>query len=176
MTDKNWWENALDRLSQSQNLFFPQEGKNRFRLFWAEGRDELPYVEVTSYWQGKPRRRYMMMGYSPDDQTPIPRGIVLARTAFRSIIDLVSEGYELFDPERGHGITIIRSGRGLDTSYTVIASMHPIPIPDELKEQLSEFDLSAVARSYEEGQRQRSGVRESSSVEDSSAGEEGEDW
>lgn len=147
-----YWQNLLGTLEGGDSQFiFLKPGKKRLRLLSPE--DHPPYHrEVTTEYMGRKRTKYMTLAWAPqdeEDETPV-KGLLMAKTVWKGIVTLQAEGYELFHPEEGHGITIVRSGAGLDTDYTVLPSKQAVEVPDEVLEFLDTMDLDDVVSAYEE--------------------------
>ena len=150
------WGEILSSLSSSSMYFRPKEGRTRVRLLLPKG--EAPtkfYREVQTSYNGKVKPRYLVMalifdgeGVSPEmAKTATP--MVIAKTVLKGIISLLVEGYDLFDPEEGHGLTIIRTGQGLNTDYSVMPSQKPIPIPADITWPSDDFDT--IAETFTQG-------------------------
>jgi len=87
------------------------------------------YREVQSEFMGRKKRKYLFLAMTEEGDV---RTLVAPVTVFKAIISLILEGYELWDREKGYGIVIARRGSGLDTSYGVLPSRGPQPIPLEV--------------------------------------------
>jgi hypothetical protein len=135
------WGDLLERLQSnaSTHFIFPKAGRTRVRLLTKPG--EPFYVEVQAEYQGRSKTKYMLlaidMGAEEEDKRP--KGLIVSKTVFKSFVSLLTEGHELFDPEKGYGVTIIRSGAGLDTSYSVVPSPKPIHVSQDVIEDCPTF-------------------------------------
>jgi len=186
--DGNKWQGLLDQLSETTSgpFFFIKEGKTRVRLVPQKETSDHFFVETTRVFRGKTRSRYIILGVvagvstqelSDEWKTKVAP-IVVPKTVVKSILQLLAEGYDLLGPE-GNGITIIRDGKGIDTSYNVLPSPKPIPIPDGLTypdstlEELSqEFYQSSLERDQGRSGEESQEPKEEKQTEESS----GEDW
>jgi hypothetical protein len=177
-TDPEYWDKVLESLqSGDTNFIFIKPGRTRIRLLRdSEGSF---YQEVESTFRGRTRTKYMLLAYSPDvdteDDSALIKGLLLSKTAFRGAVTLQAEGYELFDPEEGYGLTIVRTGSGLDTDYTVLPSKKPIEVPEAILEELTDVSLVKVAKAYTEFSASR-GNGQSNSEEKEEDESAPEDW
>lgn len=159
------WDDLLDNLkSGSGNFIYPKDGKTRLRMLPTEPL----YTEAISIYQGNPRTKYLLAAYDPEAENPTIKVVVLTKAAFRSLVAMITEGYEFFDLDDGFGITIVRSGSGGDTSWMILPSRKAISVDEDIRESLEDFDLVAQAKEYEESQKRRAaeGKRKKGSSED----------
>jgi len=130
------WPAMLDSLEAggaNGNILFPKSGKTRIKLVLEDEDDEESwYQEAVGEFQGKVKSRYILRGcvLFPSQEEKKIMGIVVAKTAMKGIVGLLTEGYELFDPEEGHGITISKTGAMLNTSWGVTPSPKPVEVED----------------------------------------------
>lgn len=94
------------------------------------------------------RTKYLILAVViSSDEEDLVRPVILPKTPLQDILSILAEGYDLFDPEEGFGISINRTGSGLDSKYSVLPSKKAFPLADELEwppEDLDEFaDLFA---------------------------------
>ena len=160
----NKWQNLLDEMNQGQGgpFFFPKEGKTRLRLTPQPGTDDEFYSETRSVFRGKEKVKYIILAYVagtsqgelPEEMKYKVHPVVISKTVLKSILSLLAEGYDLLDPEDGHGLTLIRTGQKLDTSYNVMPSPSPVPLPDDL--EYPDDNLEELARLYYEQSLERS--------------------
>lgn len=168
------WEQLLEELQSggSANFIFAKKPKNRIRLI----RDpkQPVFAEVSSTFrrqgvEGTTKTKYMILAVdltAPEDDEEVKvKGLIVSKTVFRSIVALITEGYEFFDPTTGHGVTISKSGVGLQTQYSVMPSQKAQPLdPDLLK------DLPLLSTLQEEyvklNSRQGNGNAEETAAED----------
>lgn len=149
-----YWKNVFDNLGQGGNssFIFPKNGKTQVRLIRKEGAPF--YVEVPSFYRGKERTKYLLMAWNPnakddDGNTEyMIRGLVVPKTAFKAIAAHLAEDYDFFNPKSGHGLTLVRSGEGRDTAYTVIPSAKPVPLPQQLKGVLAKTSFKLLIAEY----------------------------
>lgn len=156
-----YWSNLLDQLQKGGGDFlFLKPGKHHLRLVQPP-KGERPFLEVKTHYRGKPRTKYMVLVVDMDEDEKKIRGALLARTAWQGIVSLLAEGFELFDADNGYGVTVIRSGSGLNTEYSVLPSRKPVPLPNEVRNQETP-SLADTAQAYLEMQKKReSGKSES---------------
>jgi len=135
-TKQTNWQAVLDDLGAESNdprLFFLKGGRNRLRLIPEDPQDPKSFfTTVTRTYQGQSRVKFLIRALvmsNDEDATPSIRAIPIGKTAMKAILNLLAEGYDLLDPKTGHGVTIVRSGSALDTSYTVVSSPKPVPVP-----------------------------------------------
>lgn len=137
----NQWQNLLEQLNQKGgDLLFLKPGKTRVKLLLQENQDPQNFFEQTTrFWQGQPRTRYLVWcTVMPDpkskEENPNAgqaRALLLNKTTLSDIIQLLAEGYDLFDQEEGHGLVINKVGEKLETSYTVMPSQRPVVVKNE---------------------------------------------
>lgn len=136
------WQKALDELGDGSGpFFFFKASKTNVRLVCFEENPEHFFAAATTVFKGKPKSKYVVFGQVLKTQGRdlsekwinkiVP--LVITKTALKSIISLLAEGYELFDPAQGFGITLMKSGSGTDTEYNVMPSPQVVPLNlDEL--------------------------------------------
>jgi hypothetical protein len=172
MSAVNWEDLRATLLGGGETQFlFLKAGRTPLRLLWPEDAD-APFVSVKAYYQGRVRQRWAAAAFRPQEPQAI-KAAILPKSVAQAILDLLIEGYELFDMEKGHGITVIRTGLGLETSYNVVASRDPVPVPPETRAALKAFSLHAAAGAYEQMQEARSGKED---VSDSGENSQPADW
>lgn len=178
-TDPEFWDKVLESLQGGDtNFIFIKPGRTRVRLL--RDKDGDFFREVESTFRNRTRTKYMLLAYSPDveaeEGSSIVKGLLLSKTAFRGAVTLQAEGYELFDPEEGYGLTIVRTGSGLDTDYTVLPSKKPILVPESVLSELEETDLGKVAKAYIEFSASRSSGSTETSDDEEQEESAPEDW
>lgn len=159
------WQNLLDDMQSGQGgpFFFPGEGKTRLRLVAQEGTSDEFFAETRAVFRGKEKVKYIVLAYVvgssskelPEEMKGKITPVVVSKTVLRGILSLLAEGYDLLDPEDGHGLTLIRSGKGLDTSYNVMPSPTSVVLPDDLEfpvETLEELAQMYYTQSLERSQ------------------------
>lgn len=165
------WSGLLDRLQQggSNSFLFAKNPKNRYRLLHLDG--EPFFVEVKSDFRGKVKVKYMLLALdmAAELDERIPKGLIIAKTPFKAIVALLSEGYDLFS-ENGYGVTILKSGTGLDTSYSVMPSPKAIPVDPDLLDGAPTFEY--LLKEYEAMAARRAEKPEGDAEEKT----EGNDW
>lgn len=135
------WQKALDELGDGSGpFFFLKSPKTNVRLVCLEEDPEKFFAGATTVFKGKPKTKYVVFAMILKTQgrelaekwknKVIP--LVLTKTAIKSILSLLSEGYDLFEPENGFGITIMKSGAGTDTEYNIMPSPQAVPIPADV--------------------------------------------
>lgn len=136
--DNNQWQNLLDQMNSSGNFYRLKEGKTRLRLIAPQERvDQKPVIffeEVQSTFRGRTKTKYMILclvlegkGAKPEMATTVTP-VIVTKTVIKGILGLLAEGYDLFDPTEGYGFSINRTGSGLETDYSVLASRKPVPL------------------------------------------------
>lgn len=140
------WQSLLDGMKSGGAFVFPQEGKTRLRLVLPEGEDMYHFFREVINSYGRTKYLVLAVVVSSDDLDLI-RPIILPKTPLQDILSILAEGYELFDLEEGFGLSINRTGSGLDSKYSVLPSKGAYPLSEELEwppEDLDEFaDLFA---------------------------------
>ena len=154
------WQTLLDGMQSGGAFLFPQEGKTRLRLVLPEGENMYHFYRevINSYG----RTKYLIVAIVPSsDDANLVRPIILPKTPLQDILTILAEGYELFSPEEGFGITITRTGSGLDSKYSVLPSPKPVPLdPEEFEwpdEDLDEFAELFAKNAKDRKQRRASG-------------------
>lgn len=136
------WGDVLDKLQAggSSNFIFCKQQRTRLRLVHKPG--EPYYTEVTSEFQGRKKTKFMVLAIDmgSEDEEQKVKGAILAKTPFRAIVSLLSEGFNLWDPKDGFGVTVVKTGSGLETQYSVMPSQKVLPIDEELIEAAPTFE------------------------------------
>jgi len=141
----NAWQAMLDELQSGASgpNFFLKAGKTRIRLIPEPGTedDETPtfFVPVTSSYRGKERPKYLLSAVVlgaegrelREDQINTVIPVVVPKSVLQDILNNLASGWDLFDLMTGHGISIMKSGSGLNTDYNVTMSPKPIPLIEE---------------------------------------------
>lgn len=130
------WEAMLESLEAggaNGNILFPKSGKTRIKLVLEDDDDEASwYTEAVGEFNGKVRTRYILRAavlFPAQDEKKL-MGVVVAKTAMKAIVGMLAEKYDLTDPEEGHGITLSKTGEGLNTTWGATPSPKPIEIED----------------------------------------------
>lgn len=162
--------------------FFVKEGRTRVRLLGLEdpANPESFYAETTnSYGKTKFVVFGEVLGTDQGELSPQFAGkvvpIICPKTVIEYILSLLIEGYTLWGDEGAHGITIHRTGSGLDTNYNVIPSSKPIGFTEgvEMPDQsLAEVAIAFADASEERAKNAGSGGKRGGK----DGGMSGEDW
>lgn len=156
------WQKALDDLaSGSTTFFFMKQPKTRIRLVNQETDPEHFFMPVTSVFRGKEKVKYLVMGVVistegrelADNWKNKIVPIVMPKTVIKSILTYLAEGYDFFDPKEGYGITIAKSGSGMEMDYTVLPSPQAVSLPEKVIP--ADKTLEDFAAAFEEFQRNR---------------------
>lgn len=156
------WESLLEDLNSkaggggSGNIYYIKREKTRVRLVLVPGRDPRRFfVETQKIFQNKTSLCYLVPAVVlstnvKDDQYADPlkvKWVRVPKTLLPQIVALIVEGFEIFHPTEGHGITIDQI-KGERTSYMVRASPKPVALdwdnlvwPDETLETASENEI-----------------------------------
>lgn len=159
MSNKSW-QTMLEDMQSSEGggkFFFVQKGRTRVRLIPEKGTEtnEFPsfFIETQGFWQNKPKKRFVVRGLvveadgrelSEEDQHTV-RPLLVAPQVVKKILALLSGGWDLLGTDTGHGITILRSGTGINTEYDVVVSPTAKPIAEfgsiiDMPESLAQLD------------------------------------
>ena len=127
---------ALEAGASSPYTFL-KPGDNMIRLVLEQGRKPTEFFEFAeNYYNGKPTKKWVVLGLvkiqegaeaSAEDFYTV-KPIVLPTQVRTSIVNNAARGFELFDAEKGYGLTIVKSGSGLNTKYEVVMTVNPVPI------------------------------------------------
>lgn len=177
----DYWKDVLDGLGAAgggSDFIFPKNGKTLVRLIQ---RPNSPfYAEVESTFRNRTKTKYMLMAWKPaakdEEAEDKVRGLILPKTAFKAIVALLAEGYEFFDPTKGHGLSIVRSGEALDTNYTIVPSNKEVPLPVSLKKQIAETSFDKLIKTYDEMRNRRGGKSTGSGEGSADGDEEADSW
>lgn len=139
MANTSKWDKLAQELETGQRgpITFIKRGDNRIRLILPPGRKETEFFEQTfNYYQGKPSPKYLVFGLlieqegnmlpEEDQKKIVP--ILVGKKILQSLVANAKRGFELFDPEKGYGVTIVKSGQMQGTTYEVIMSRDPISV------------------------------------------------
>ncbi len=149
------WGTILNQLNSASKWFRPKEGRTRLRLVLQKGdQPQQFYREVQSSFNGKVKSRFMVLALvlegngAKEEMTYTVTPVVLPKTVLKGLVSLLAEGYDLFSPD-GHGVTLTRTGQGLDTDYSVMPSKNPVALPAEIIWPDEPFDQ--LAESFTQG-------------------------
>lgn len=184
------WQNMLEQLDSGGDgvYYYPKDGRTRMRLLPVpNSTNGVFYRQTARHWQGQMRNRYIFFAVVlTEEEKNQVKVVVTNKTVLKGILQLLAEGYDLLDFEEGTGITLVRAGKGLETTYNVMPSKKPLPIdPGTL--EWPEQNLSELATEFERKSRERDETRQSNetpqtpeSIPDklrkSSKESTGEDW
>ena len=129
------WEAVLSEFESKEGgmYLFPEVGTTRVRILVSPEREPTQFWQpvVTTYAE-KARTRHMIPLLVADAQGTFQYEVkyaVVAKTVLKDILSILAAGeYDLLHPEKGHGVSIIRTGEGLGTRYSVMPSKNQIPI------------------------------------------------
>lgn len=134
-------------LAGPSNFIFPKAGSTKLRLVPDPEGSIIRQIETS--FRGKPKTKYLTLGYSLGVEGPIKvKVVVLPRSCVKAIVSLQAEGYSFYS-EEGHGISIVRTGEGFSTTYQVVPSPKPIPLPPDF-EKMELPKLSEAEKEYAE--------------------------
>ena len=151
--DPKMWEDQLQEteVETEGTYLFPQAGKTTVRLLLAPEREiSEAFQPVLRSFKGKERLQYMIPVVQTDNNVKI---MVMAKTVYKGILQLLANGWELFNPDTGHSIIIDRKGEGLKTTYTVTITPNPVKV-DYLTFNWYEGELADYARKMEASDRE----------------------
>lgn len=154
------WGELLDRLQRggSESFLYTKQQRTRVRLVRKPG--EPYYAELATSYQGRAKTKFMILAVdmgAADDERKV-KGLILAKTPFKQIVALLTEGYDLWDLEGGYGVTIMKSGAGLETQYSVMPSQKPLAVDPALVADAPTFE--ELQFEYEKMQKSRATVDE----------------
>jgi hypothetical protein len=132
------WTKVLNSLKTTSRWVMPKNGRTKARLVLPDENDPRHfYEEVKNSYMGNVRSKYMVFALLFEGENVTPEmsttvtPLVVPKTVLKGIISLLAEGYDLFGPD-GHGITVTRTGKGLNTSYSVLPSRKPVDLPEDM--------------------------------------------
>ncbi len=176
------WNSLLDQLSTNANFVRLKEGTTKVRLVQlpamvsGEGGSFTFWGEAESEFRGRKKTRYVMAalvfegsGAKPE-MAKVVTPLVVPKTVIKGILTLLAEDYELFDKEKGHGLSLRRTGSGLDTDYSVLPSRKPVPLPADIV--MPTITIDEMAEQFEQWATRtssRAGSGETSAVDDDPA-------
>jgi hypothetical protein len=132
-----YYQQLLTGLSQKGDgaMYYLKEGRNKIRFTPDMGKLKIFYIEVQRSWQGGPMKtKYLTKAVVQVEGQPAEeRGLLLTKTVIKDIVNLLAEGYDLFSATEGLGVTISKSGTGLETNYSVVATPKPVALPSDYK-------------------------------------------
>ena len=138
------WGNVLDSLqSGSGDWLFVKPGKTRLRLLQSP-QDALPFTEVTTSYRGNTRTKFMILAYDGEAEEQNIQGLVIPKTAFKALTAMLADGFDFFHPTEGYGITILKTGSGFGTEYSVLPSKRALPVPAPVQAELAGMSVVAL--------------------------------
>ncbi len=151
----NWGELADELESQGGGSgYFLKDGKNRFRIIPEDSKDDKSwYADVTTMWEGNPRAKKLMRAIPLGLEETKLEYVVIPKSALKGIFNILDEGYDLLSGEDAHGVTISKSGKLLQTSYTVMPSRKEVDIPEDYEE--NELTLEEAVEEIEKESKER---------------------
>lgn len=131
---------------------FPSKNPNlKVHLLSPGDPAQLPYAEVNTSYQGKDRSKYLM--YCTEAPNGPIKVLVLPRTAFRSIVALLSNGWDLMSPKTGIPVILSKYQIGSRTSYTAVPfGAQPMVVSDEIVEELKGLTLAQAVQDFNDWQ------------------------
>lgn len=141
----------LDSGTSGSTWFFPGKNPNaRIRLLHSPN-DERPFVAVKTEYQGKVREKYLL--YMTEAENGPVKVLIVTKTAFRAIVSLLANGWDLFDPQAGIPIIISKFTAGGRTNYAVTpAGAKPMPVKAEVVEELDDLSLTQARQDFDDWQ------------------------
>lgn len=164
--DWNEVQKELDSGSNGgSNWFFPGKNPNaRIRLLHSPN-DARPFAPVQTEYQGAVREKYLMF-MTEADNGPV-KVIILTKTALRAVITLLSNGWDLFDPNGGIPIIVSKFQTAGRTNYAVTpAGAKPMPIAPALVAELEDLSLAQAQADFVAWQAFMAEKRAGSNAED----------
>lgn len=165
------WDELLESLASgggNGSVWFPKAGKTKIKLALEDAEDDQSFfIPVSRDFRGNGqfRDKYLLRGVVLDQEEDKMSAVQVSKTAFKQVIQLLAEGYELFDPEEGHGLVITKTGEGKNTSWAVMPSPRPIETPEvddpewtleELPDQMDKIDEASDKGKGKDGKKKKS--------------------
>lgn len=176
------WQKILDQMSSAGGPFYYlKDGKTRLRLVPQPGSKTRWFIEALNTFNGRTRPKVIFFavlasgkGVTEEMKNQV-RPVVAAKTVVTGILNLLAEGYDLLSP-RGYGLTISRTGTGLETAYSILPSQEPKPLPKDLTWPEIK-SLNELADLYEQKSAERDSGRKGGGKGKRDEGEdEGTEW
>lgn len=153
------WQELLDDLGSESNdprIYFIKAGRNRMRLVPEDNDPKKFFVKFSRTYDGTVRTKFLIravvMGKKNDDARI--QAVPVGKVVITQILNLLTEGYELFHPTKGRGVTIVKSGQGREgTSYSTLTSPDPVPLPKGLLDLTDK--LAKIAADMQEADEKR---------------------
>lgn len=149
------WQALLNEVQSGGaggNVFFLKSGKTYLRLLPLTPDQDDFWSETKTIYNGKERTRYMVLAQiMKTDQGDLSDRwinravpVLVPKQVFTGILNLLAEGFKIIGDD-AFGIIIMKSGRGLSTSYSVMPSQKMVTVnrddlqfPDETWAELAE--------------------------------------
>ena len=130
--DPKEWEATLAELTSSEGgrYLFPEVGQTKIRILLSPEREAtMFYHPVATTYNDKVRTRYMLPVMLIGPITWEFKYAVVAKTVIQGILEILMQGeYDFLHPDKGHAVTITRTGEGLATRYSVMPSRSAVPV------------------------------------------------
>lgn len=186
--DTSEWQEMLDDLGSESNdprIYFIKPGRNRIRLVPEDNDPKKFFYKFSRVYDGTTRTKFLLrgvvMGGKKSEDTPRVQAISVGKVVITQILNQLAEGYDLFDPKKGRGITVVKKGEGVQgTSYTTLVSPDPVPLPKEIIDLTDK--MSKIAADIQEAdekraaERKTSGKSQAAKLGKKSEDDEGGDW
>lgn len=106
---------------------------------------------INALKEGKSKGRILLNALHLDGENPTQPVILdLTPTTFEKVLDLIEEWGNITDLENGVDIVINRSGKGINTEYTVTPAPKSAPVQKSVLKSLHNLD-DYVKQEYDEG-------------------------
>jgi len=137
--DTSEWQEMLDDMGTESNdprIYFIKSGRNRIRLVPEDNDPKKFFYKFSRTYEGVTRAKFLIRGVvmgKKSDEAPQIQAISVGKMVVTQILNQLAEGYDLFDPKKGRGVTIVKKGEGREgTSYTTLVSPDAVPLPKGL--------------------------------------------
>lgn len=157
------WQDMLDDLGNESNdprIYYVKAGRNRIKLAPEGGDPKKFFTKVTRSFRGQISTKFLIRALvmkGKSEEPPKVQAIPVGKSVMKDILNLLAEGYDLFNVKTGKGLTIVKTGTGLtDTSYTVLPSPSAVPMPKtftDLEDTLASLAEYLTAQDQEREER-----------------------
>lgn len=152
------WQSILDDLGSESNdprIYFVKAGRNRMKLVLENPADPKSFfTKVVRNYRGQVSTKFLLRAivFGKKDEELAVRVVPVGKAVLKGVLNLLAEGYNLLDPQKGLGVTIVRQGQGREgTSYMVMASPEPVAMPKKFTDLTDTLaDLSAEIQENDE--------------------------
>lgn len=161
------WGEIQKELDQSgSNWFLLSKNPNaRVRLLNSPN-DARPFLAVETTYEGRVREKYLMF-VAEAAEGPV-KVAVMPKTALRAIVNLATNGWDLFDSMAGIPVILSKYTSNGRTSYAVTpAGAKPMSMTPAVIEELNDLTLAQAAQDFREWQDFMATKRASGDAEDS---------